>query len=67
MPRQIYCPYCNVLMKYLGVKTIQLGSAGWIIGDLDNLLSGSLKVSIYECPNCRKLEFFRYKKPKKEK
>jgi hypothetical protein len=54
-------------MGYLGVKTIQLGSAGWIIGDLDNLLSGSLKVSIYECPNCRKLEFFRYKKPKKVK
>lgn len=67
MPRQIYCPYCNLLMGYLGVKTIQLGSAGWIIGDLDNLLSGSLKVSIYECPNCRKLEFFRYKKPKKVK
>ncbi|MBR3421721.1 MAG: hypothetical protein IKG98_06630 [Ruminococcus sp.] len=60
--RKIGCPYCNVLMEYKGTKRIQLGRTGWIIGDWDNLLSGSLTVSIYECPKCRKLEFFRYKK-----
>ncbi len=49
-------------MEYKGTKRIQLGRTGWIIGDWDNLLSGSLTVSIYECPKCRKLEFFRYKK-----
>ena len=59
--RTIYCPYCNVLMKYMGTKRIQLGRTGFITGDLDNLLSGALPASIYECPKCGKLEF--YKKP----
>ena len=59
--RKIGCPYCNVLMKYMGTKRIQLGRTGLIIRDLDNFLSGSLTVSIYECPKCSKLEFFRKK------
>ena len=65
--RTIYCPYCNVLMKYMGTKRIQLGRTGFIIGDLDNLLSGSMSTSIYECPKCGKLEFFRFKKTKRKK
>lgn len=65
--RKIYCPYCNILMRYMGTKRIQLGRTGWIIGDWDNLLSGSLTTSIYECPKCGKLELFRFKKTKREK
>ena len=45
--RKITCPYCNVLMRYMGTKRIQLGRTGWITGDWDNLLSGSLTTSIY--------------------
>ncbi|MBQ6169428.1 MULTISPECIES: hypothetical protein [Ruminococcus] len=65
--RTIYCPYCNVQMKYMGTKRIQLGRTGFIIGDWDNLLSGALTASIYECPKCGKLEFFRFKKTKRKK
>lgn len=62
--RTIFCPYCRVQMEYKGTKRIQLGRTGLITGDLDNLLSGALTVSIYECPECGKLEFFRFKKTK---
>lgn len=65
--RKITCPYCNVLMRYMGTKRIQLGRTGWITGDWDNLLSGSLTTSIYECPECGKIELFRFKKTKREK
>ena len=65
--RKINCPYCDVTMNYMGTKRIQLGRTGWIIGDWDNLLSGALTVSIYECPRCSKLEFFRFKKTKRKK
>ena len=65
--RTIYCPYCNVQMKYMGTKRIQLGRTGFIIGDWDNLLSGALTASICECPKCGKLEFFRFKKTKRKK
>ena len=60
-------PYCHVLMKYKGTKRIQLGRTGWVMGAWDNLLSGALTASIYECPECRKLEFFRFKKTKRKK
>ncbi|SFW40448.1 hypothetical protein SAMN02910280_2346 [Ruminococcus flavefaciens] len=46
---------------------MQLGRTGFIIGDIDNLFSGALTTSIYECPKCGKLEFFRFKKTKRKK
>ena len=60
--RKIGCPYCGVAMKYIGTKRIQLGKSNIFFEHLDNWLSGALPVSIYECPTCSKLEFFRYKK-----
>ncbi len=65
--RKLICPYCNILMEYTGTERIQLGRTGWIFGDWDNLLSGSMTVSFYECPKCGKLELFRYKKNKRGK
>ena len=65
--RKISCPYCNILMEYKGTKRIQLGRTGFIIGDIDNLFSGALTTSIYECPKCGKLDFFRFKKTKRKK
>jgi hypothetical protein len=52
--RAINCPYCHVLMKYKGTKRIQLGRTGWVMGAWDNLLSGALTASIYECPRVQK-------------
>ncbi len=63
--RTIFCPYCNIQMKYRSTERIQLGQSGIIFEHLDHWLSGHLTVSIYECPNCGRLEFFRYKKEKK--
>lgn len=52
------CLRCCAPMRYRGVEEIQLGKTGFFLGNLSNLLSGSLDVVIYECPNCGKLEFF---------
>ena len=62
--RQINCPYCNIPMKYRGTEKIQLGKSNIIFEHLDHWLSGALTVSIYECPSCNKLDFFKYKKNK---
>lgn len=45
-------------MQFLKTADIQLGKYGIFLGDLDNLLSGSLETDIYVCPKCRKLEFY---------
>ena len=33
--------------------------AGWLLGDLPNLVAGALETAIFTCPKCGKLEFFR--------
>lgn len=45
-------------MKYLKSEKIQLGETGWFLGDLSNLIAGSLSVNIYVCPECGKIELF---------
>lgn len=52
------CLRCNKQMKFLAKEHLQLGQTGWILGDIPNLIAGALKVDIYVCPECRKLEFF---------
>ena len=64
--REIYCPYDSFQMKYIGTERLQKGRYGFFTGHLDNYLSGALTVSIYECPRCGKLEFFRFRKAKKK-
>lgn len=57
--RKIDCPYCGIPMKYLGAERIQLGKWSLLFEHADNFFSGVLRVQIYECPHCHKLEFFR--------
>ena len=52
------CLRCGVEMNRIKTEKIQFGQAGWILGDLPNLIAGSMEVDIYCCPNCRKVEFF---------
>lgn len=55
---QLSCLRCGKPMRFVGQEKLQLGKTGWLLGDLPNLLSGALEVSIMECPHCGKLEFF---------
>lgn len=52
------CLRCETEMRHLSDEEIQLGHHSFFFGDLSNLLSGSLDVKIFLCPNCKKLEFF---------
>lgn len=58
MDEDLKCLRCGGMMKYIKSQKLQLGEAGWILGDLSNLLSGALKVDIYICNQCGKIEFF---------
>ena len=59
MGKLLNCLRCGTPMVLLKREYLQLGKTGWILGDLDNLLSGGLDVDILTCPGCGKLEFFR--------
>lgn len=52
------CLRCGHEMKHIKTEKLQLGQAGWILGDLPNLLAGAMEVDIYTCQNCGKLEFY---------
>ena len=52
------CLRCQAEMEQLSDAEIQLGHQSFLLGSLSNLLSGSLDVKIYVCPDCKKLEFF---------
>ena len=58
MGKPLNCLRCGTPMVLLKREYLQLGKTGWILGDLDNLLSGGLDVDILTCPGCGKLEFF---------
>lgn len=53
------CLRCGAKMRFLSTEKIQLGQASLLLGMWGNLAAGSLKVGIYGCPDCGKLEFFR--------
>lgn len=53
------CLRCGVPLGRVGCKKFQLGETGWILGDLPNLLAGSLELDIFACPECGSVEFFR--------
>ena len=58
MKKTSECLRCGTQMSFLAQENIQLGKTGWILGDLPNLLAGAMRVSIYVCPSCKKLEFY---------
>lgn len=47
-------------MKYVGTENFQLGRTHYLLGDLPNLLAGAMKLSVYRCPDCGKVEFFSF-------
>lgn len=60
--REIRCLRCNELMQFYKRDEIQLGTAGFFLDNLDNIISGSVDTEMYACPMCGKLELFLAKK-----
>jgi len=56
--REISCLRCQENMVFVRKARFQLGETGWFLGDLPNLLAGSMELSLYSCPQCGKVEFF---------
>jgi len=52
------CLRCGEDMQFLSNESIKLANVGPVIDNLLNLISVGLKVNIFVCPKCRKLEFF---------
>ena len=52
------CLRCGAKMQFLSTEKIQLGQTSLLLGMWSNLAAWSLKVGIYGCPDCGKLEFF---------
>lgn len=53
-------------MKYIGTEDFQLGKTGFFLGDLPNLFAGAMRLSVYRCPSCGKVEFFSFEPTESE-
>ena len=60
MKTDMKCLRCGEAMQYMGTEDFQLGKSGWLLGDLPHLLSGAMRLSVYRCPACGKVEFFSF-------
>ena len=56
--KRLKCLRCGTEMDCLGREKLQLGEAGWLLGDLPHLLAGALELEIYACSECGKVEFY---------
>lgn len=56
--RKLNCLRCGAAMRFSGREKLQLGQTGWLLGDLPNLIAGAMRLDIYACPDCGKVEFF---------
>lgn len=64
--KRLTCLRCGTEMDCLEREKLQLGEAGWLLGDLPHLLAGALELEIYSCSECGKVEFYRPKLTKGE-
>ena len=60
MKTDFKCLRCGHQMKYIGTEDFQLGKTGFFLGDLPNLFAGAMRLSVYRCPGCGKVEFFSF-------
>ena len=66
MKTDLKCLRCGEAMQYLGTEDFQLGKTGFFLGDLPNLLAGAMRLAVYRCPSCGKVEFFSFEPPESE-
>lgn len=48
---------CGQPMTYLGVSEFQLGCQGWFLGNLPNLVAGSMGLAVFQCERCGQVKF----------
>ena len=60
MKKDLSCLRCGCRMNYVGTEDFQLGKTGFFLGDLPNLFAGAMRLSVYRCPSCGKVEFFSF-------
>ena len=58
MERNYQCLRCGTKMNFAFTEDLQLGRTSWLLGGLPNLAAGAVRVAVYCCPSCGKLEFF---------
>ncbi len=56
--KNLNCLRCGSEMNYISTEKFQLGQTGWFLGDLPNLVAGSMEFDIYICSSCGKVEFY---------
>ena len=66
MKTDLKCLRCGENMKALGTESFQLGKASWLFGDMSHLFSGAMRLSVYRCPGCGKVEFFSFEPEEEE-
>ncbi len=64
--RDLKCLRCGEAMQFGMIERFQLGQTGILLGDIPNILAGSLELEVYYCPRCGKVEFFTSKEIEKE-
>ncbi len=60
MKENLKCLRCGSKMEFLGAKDFQLGKAGFLLGDLPHYMEGAMRLSVYRCTDCGKVEFFSF-------
>ncbi len=56
--KTIHCPRCREPLSFAGSENVKLAEAGIFTGVNGEPGKNELKVEIYACPKCGKLEFF---------
>ncbi|MCI9036430.1 MAG: hypothetical protein HFF80_01585 [Oscillospiraceae bacterium] len=58
MEHGLRCLRCGGEMRFACMENLQLGKTSFLLGVWPNLLAGAMRVGVYCCQDCGKLEFF---------
>ena len=58
MGKSLNCLRCGGEMAHAFTENIQLGKTSLLFGDWPNILAGAMRVEVWCCKDCGRLEFF---------
>ena len=56
--RSKHCLRCNIVLRYAGKKEFHEGMKLGTLGDFFELFVAQMRLEMYVCPNCLRVEFF---------